>query len=67
MIGYSASFFVVMSFVLKNIQHIRIVNFIGCVLFVIYGVMNGMLWPVIIPNVVICFVQIYYLFFAKKD
>lgn len=66
-IGYIASFFIVMSFVLKNITQIRMVNAIGCVFFVIYGVMNGMLWPVIIPNVVICFVQIYYLFFDKKS
>lgn len=66
-IGYAASFFVVMSFVLKNIKHIRIVNFVGCICFVIYGVMSGMLWPIIIPNVVICFVQVYYLFFDKKS
>lgn len=64
--GYLASFFVVMSFVVKNIIHIRIINFIGCVFFIIYGVMLGMLWPIIIPNAVICLVQIYYLFFDKK-
>ena len=66
-IGYAASFFVVLSFILKNIRSIRIVNLVGCVCFVIYGVMSGMLWPIIIPNVVICFVQIYYLFFDKKS
>ena len=66
-IGYAASFFVVLSFILKDIRSIRIVNLVGCVCFVVYGVMSGMLWPIIIPNVVICFVQIYYLFLHKKS
>lgn len=65
-IGYTASFFIVMSFILKNIKHIRIVNLIGCIFFVIYGTMLGMLWPIIIPNAVICLVQIYYLFIDNK-
>lgn len=65
--GYTASFFIVLSFLLKNIRHIRIINLIGCVFFVIYGVLLGMLWPIIIPNAVICFVQVYYLIFDKKN
>lgn len=65
--GYLASFFVVMSFVVKNIAYIRIINLIGCVFFIIYGAMLGILWPIIIPNAVICLVQIYYLFFDKKS
>jgi uncharacterized protein with PQ loop repeat len=66
-IGYSASFFIVMSFIMKDLKKIRIINCIGCLLFVIYGVLKGngvisaMYWPIIIPNVVICFVQIYHL------
>jgi uncharacterized protein with PQ loop repeat len=69
--GYGASLFVVMSFLLKNLKKIRIVNLIGCFLFVIYGVMKGegnieaMYWPVIIPNVILCFVQIYHLMKIK--
>ncbi|QQV02447.1 MULTISPECIES: uroporphyrinogen decarboxylase [Chryseobacterium] len=65
-IGYAASFFIVLSFILKDLTKIRIVNLIGCICFVIYGVFSGMLWPVIIPNGIICFVQIYYLLTAKK-
>lgn len=69
--GYSASLFVVASFLLKDLKKIRIVNLIGCLLFVIYGVMKGegnisaMYWPVIIPNMILCFVQLYHL--TKKD
>lgn len=65
-IGYAASVFIVLSFILKDLTKIRIVNLIGCICFVIYGIFSGMLWPVIIPNAIICFVQIYYLLFAKK-
>ncbi|MDQ0592283.1 uncharacterized protein with PQ loop repeat [Chryseobacterium ginsenosidimutans] len=65
-IGYSASLFIVLSFILKDIRKIRIVNMIGCICFVIYGVFSGMLWPVIIPNGLICLIQIYYLLVDKK-
>ncbi|NML68919.1 uroporphyrinogen decarboxylase [Chryseobacterium sp. RP-3-3] len=65
-IGYSASIFIVLSFILKDVRKIRIVNMIGCVCFVIYGIFNGMLWPVIIPNGLICFIQVYYLLAGNK-
>ncbi|SMP04282.1 uroporphyrinogen decarboxylase [Chryseobacterium profundimaris] len=65
-IGYSASLFIVLSFILKDVRKIRVVNMIGCICFVIYGIFNGMLWPVIIPNGLICFIQIYYLLFDKN-
>ncbi len=59
--GYAASLFVVASFVLKDLKKVRIVNLIGCILFVIYGIFCGMLWPIIIPNAILCFIQIYHL------
>ncbi|WP_415324814.1 uroporphyrinogen decarboxylase [Chryseobacterium sp. MMS23-Vi53] len=65
-IGYSASLFIVLSFILKDVRKIRIVNMIGCICFVIYGIFSGMLWPVIIPNGLICLIQIYYLLVDKK-
>ncbi|WP_027387250.1 hypothetical protein [Chryseobacterium gregarium] len=65
-IGYSASLFIVLSFILKDIRKIRIVNMIGCICFVIYGIFSGMLWPVIIPNALICFVQIYHLLAGRN-
>ena len=64
-IGYGASFFVVLSFILKDINKIRIVNLIGCILFVIYGVFSDYLWPIIIPNAILCFIQLYHL--VKKN
>ncbi|KUJ51747.1 hypothetical protein [Chryseobacterium sp. JAH] len=65
-IGYAASVFIILSFILKDLTKIRIVNLVGCICFVIYGVFSGMLWPVIIPNGIICFVQVYHLLTAKK-
>ncbi len=65
-IGYSASLFIVLSFILKDIRKIRIVNMVGCICFVIYGIFSGMLWPVIIPNGLICLIQMYHLAADKK-
>lgn len=61
LLGYAASFFVVLSFILKDLQKVRLVNLVGCILFVLYGVFSGMLWPVILPNVILCFIQAYHL------
>ncbi|MDO5656036.1 MAG: uroporphyrinogen decarboxylase [Flavobacteriaceae bacterium] len=65
-IGYAASAFIVGSFLVhNNIRLLRIINGIGCVLFVIYGYFINS-WPVILPNVFIFLVQVYYLFIYKK-
>ncbi|MDO4224359.1 MAG: uroporphyrinogen decarboxylase [Bergeyella zoohelcum] len=69
-IGYAASVFLVLSFMLKDIKQIRFVNLVGCICFVIYGVFAfpEPSFPIIIPNVMICLVQIYYLvFFSSKS
>jgi uncharacterized protein with PQ loop repeat len=63
-IGYSASVFIVLSFILKDVRKIRIVNMIGCICFVIYGIFSGMLWPVIIPNGLICLFK--FIIYAEK-
>lgn len=66
-IGYAASFFIVLSFLLKDLKKIRLVNMVGCICFVLYGIFSGMLWPIIIPNAIICVVQIYYLLKPEKN
>ena len=40
LLGYMATFFVAASFLFKSIIHLRIVNTIGAVLFVVYGLMK---------------------------
>lgn len=64
-IGYFASFFVLLSFLMRNIVALRYVNTIGCLFFVAYGFMLDS-WPVIITNVAIVLVNFYYLFLNKK-
>lgn len=59
-VGYVASLFVVLSFVLKDLRKVRIVNLIGCICFVIYGYFSG-LWPIIIPNAILCVIQLFHL------
>lgn len=63
-IGYLASAFVAISFLLKDLRKIRVVNLIGCLLFVGYGFLINSI-PIIITNVLISIFQIYYLFFYK--
>ncbi|HIC31846.1 MAG TPA: uroporphyrinogen decarboxylase [Flavobacteriaceae bacterium] len=67
-IGYFASFFVLLSFTMKNVKRLRIVNMIGCTLFVIYGFMLPTVrvgLPIIIANAAIFCVNFYYAFFKK--
>lgn len=71
-IGYLASIFIVGGFLLKDLRAIRFINMFGCICFVIYGIFlkdytdfNQWLMPVIIPNLILAFVQIYHL--TKKE
>ncbi|MDP5077612.1 MAG: YgjV family protein [Nonlabens sp.] len=65
-IGYLASFILLLSFTRKNVRHLRIINTLGCILFVIYGAMLSS-WPVMITNVSIVLINLYYLFIQKPD
>lgn len=67
-VGYAASVFVVLSFVFKGVKAIRVVNGIGCVSFVIYGAFNAgaILWPIVIPNAVLCGLHLYHLFVGTR-
>lgn len=60
-VGYLASLVLMISFLMKNINTLRIVNSTGCLLFVIYGFMLATSWPIIISNTFILGVNIFYL------
>ncbi len=60
-VGYIASFTVLVSFLMKNIKTLRIINTIGCVAFVIYGVLLNWSIPIIITNVAIAGINLYYI------
>lgn len=59
-IGYLGSSFVLLSFLLKDIKWIRIVNIVGATFFVIYGVVTKT-WPTAFMNMALVVVHIVYL------
>ncbi len=66
-IGYLAMAMLVISFIPKQLNLIRALNLTGCILFVIYGILLGWKWPIVISNGLIAVIQVYYLFFIKKQ
>jgi hypothetical protein len=60
-IGYIASLGVLISFMMKDMKWLRIINTIGCGLFILYGYMLHYSFPIIITNVCIVFINLYYL------
>lgn len=65
-IGYLGSAFVLLSFVLKDIKKIRLINIIGAVLFVVYGIYTKT-WATAFMNSALVLVHIYYLIKMRKD
>jgi hypothetical protein len=64
-IGYLASALVLVSFMMKDMRTLRWVNLIGCAIFIFWGILIER-YPVIVTNVGIVLVNIYYLFFKKS-
>lgn len=64
-IGYAASAGIVISLLMTSIKKLRIINTIGCILFVIYGVFVKA-YPVVISNSLIVLINIYNLFMINK-
>lgn len=64
-IGYIASAIVLISFLMKNIKKLRVINTIGCLIFIVYGVLLNFSIPIIITNSVIVGINIYFLIKMK--
>lgn len=67
-IGYLASFMVLLSFTMKDVKKLRLVNMTGCILFIIYGFLMPTLrigLPIIIANAAIFCVNFYFSFINK--
>ncbi|WP_346846502.1 MULTISPECIES: YgjV family protein [unclassified Clostridium] len=60
-IGYLASILITISMFMKKIFKLRFINLMGCILFVIYGLIIGA-YPVAIANAIIVFINLYYLY-----
>ncbi|NQX96304.1 MAG: YgjV family protein [Flavobacteriales bacterium] len=65
-IGYMASLVVLLSFLMKDVTKLRMVNIVGCLLFVAYGVFLGFSIPIIVTNVAIAIINVVYLIKTKK-
>lgn len=60
-VGYLASLLLIISFMMKNVNTLRIINSLGAILFVVYGIMLTISWPIIITNGFILSLNIYHL------
>ena len=69
-VGYLASFMVLLSFTMKDVKKLRLVNMSGCILFIIYGFLMPTIrigLPIIIANAAILAVNVYYLLKPAKQ
>ena len=66
LVGYLAMLFLLVSFLMKDIRRLRILNTLACALFVAYGFLLDISWPIIISNSAIFGINLYYLFFKKN-
>jgi hypothetical protein len=64
-IGYIGSLGILLSFLMKDINRLRIVNTIGCAFFVMYGVLLEYSIPVIVTNAAIICINVFYLLRTK--
>jgi len=68
-IGYLASLAVLVSFTMKDLKNLRMINAVGCLLFVAYGFLMPTLrvgLPIIITNLAILGINIYHLTIRKN-
>lgn len=67
LMGYIASLLLMISFSLKNMVSLRIVNTLGCLFFVIYGFMLATAWPIVITNGFIVLINLFHLLRMAKS
>jgi len=65
-IGYIGSLGILLSFLMKDINRLRIVNTIGCAFFVLYGILLNYSIPVIATNAIIICINVFYLLRTKS-
>jgi len=66
-VGYLGATLVVVSFLAgKNMRLLRTINLLGAITFTTYGFLLDVNLPIIIPNVFITCIQVYFLFIKKE-
>lgn len=66
-VGYLASLVLMISFMMKDVKTLRLINSMGAIIFVIYGIMLNTSYPIIITNVFILGANMYYLSKMKTE
>lgn len=64
-LGYAASAMIAISLLMTSIVKLRIINTIGCILFVIYGT-SVKAYPVAVANAIIIIINMYNLYKLKQ-
>ncbi|NQY04935.1 MAG: uroporphyrinogen decarboxylase [Flavobacteriaceae bacterium] len=65
-IGYAAMATLLISFMMKEVAKLRIINAVGCALFVWYGfALDPIAKPIIVTNLAILGINLYYLLKIK--
>lgn len=64
--GYIATIIVAVSFLMKDVVKLRLVNSVGCLCFVLYGVLVGA-FPVAVLNALIVAINGYYILSSLKE
>ncbi len=65
-VGYTAMALLLISFLMKDVKRLRVINTIGCAFFVAYGFLLVTSWPIIITNSAIITINLYYLILRKN-
>lgn len=60
-IGYAASAVIAISLLMTSLVKLRIINSVGCLLFVIYGLILHA-YPVAVANLIVVFINLYHLY-----
>jgi len=58
--GYVGSLIVFISFMMKDIKKLRLINTVACIIFVIYGIVK-VAYPVAITNIIVVIINIVFL------
>lgn len=66
LLGYLGTFFVVISFMVKDIFYLRVLNVIGAILITIYAIIIKA-WPVALLDGFIVLINLYHLIKLKKE
>jgi uncharacterized protein with PQ loop repeat len=66
-VGYLASLIVLLSFLMKDLKTLRMVNILGCLVFTTYGILLGFSIPIIVTNLTIVVINVVYLIKLKRE